>query len=93
MGDPMIEILLQPGTTYLGLLLPGFGLVSFFAFKYISEKRDSAFRKEAETILDALDAERIRHIKRYSVHQEIERRNKFDESMQEESNSNVIRTG
>lgn len=76
----MLEILLQPLPTYLGLLLPVAGLVSFFAFKCHSEKRDRAFRKEAETILDALDAERKRHIKKYSVHQEIERRNKFDES-------------
>ena len=76
----MIEIFVHKLPVFLGLFFSACGLVCFFAFRHASDKRDEAFKREAEKLLDALDAERRKHAKMYSVHGEIERRNVFDAS-------------
>ena len=79
----MIDFLLHKLPGYLGFLLLAGGLAVFYVFRYASDKRgkrDQAFKREAVKLLDALDAERRRHAKMYSVHHEIERRNIFDDS-------------
>lgn len=76
----MIELLLQKLPVYLGFFLLAAGLAAFFAVRRTADKRDAAFKREAMKLLDALDAERRRHAKMYSVHREIERRNVFEDS-------------
>jgi|GEM_PF-6439533 len=76
----MIELLLQKLPVYLGFFLLAAGLAGLFAFRRSADKRDEAFKREAVKLLDALDAERRRHTKMYSIHREIERRNVFDDS-------------
>lgn len=82
----IIDLLLQKIPTYLGLLVPVSGFACFLAFRRASSKRDEEFKRNAEKLLDVLDAERRRHAKMYSVHREIERRSNFDRSTDNKEN-------
>lgn len=79
-GQRMINFSLPEAPIYWAALLPVLGLILFSASRCKSTLRDRAFKKEAKELLDALDAERRKHITLYSVHREIERRRVFDDS-------------
>jgi len=76
----MTNIFIPEAPLYWATLLPLLGLIFFFVYRYKLTLRDRAFKKEAEELLDALDAERRRHATLYSVRREIERRRVFDDS-------------
>lgn len=76
----MTNIFIPEASLYWTTLAPLLVLFFFFAQRYKLTLRDRAFKKEAEELLDALDAERRRHATLYSVRCEIERRRVFDES-------------
>lgn len=76
----MTNIFIPEALVYWAALLPLLALIFFFAYTYKLALRDRAFQKEAEELLDALDAERRKHIALYSVHREIEQRRVFDDS-------------
>lgn len=63
----------------------GGGTVCFLLFKRASDKRDDELEKEAEERLQAIEAERIKHVKIYPAHREFERRNNFDRSTEKDS--------
>ncbi|ASU39202.1 hypothetical protein hmeg3_13505 [Herbaspirillum sp. meg3] len=78
----MLNFSLPAATIYWATLLPALGLIFFFASRYKLMQRDRAFKKNAEELLDALDAERRKHVKMHSVHREIERRKVFDDAVE-----------
>lgn len=79
----MLEILLLKLPFYAGFAFLAGGFACFFGCRYASSKRDKIFKREAEKLLDAQDAERRRHTEMYSAHREIERRNIFDSSSED----------
>jgi len=76
----MTNIFFPEAPMYWAIILPALGLILFFASRYKSTLRDRAFKKEAEGLLNALDAERRKHATLYSVHREIERRRVSNDS-------------
>ena len=61
----MTNIFILEAPVYWATLIPLLGLIFFFAHRYKLTLRDRAFKKEAEELLDALDAERRRHATRF----------------------------
>jgi len=74
----MLQLFLEKLPLVLAILGTVGSVILFLAFKHISYKVDDDLKKEVKERLRALEEERMKHVKKYSVHREIERRKAVD---------------